>query len=205
MNFTRRVEIAKHGFESVTLKLASEYDELKETCARHGIEISATPVRKVVERGREPREDRRLAAHPRADPRRAASPERSGVKRPEFGPMPKRAAWSAPRGRGDDPGPERHPPARSPATRAPPAARSTASCCAATAPPSPAPARCAPAAAPPAAAGSSAQRQLDRSRQPDPCRLAQHGGASVVVGAQRAARATITPWRRSPWASSSPS
>ena len=48
LNFTRRVEIARHGFESVTLKLASDYDELKDVCGRHGIEISATRVRKVV-------------------------------------------------------------------------------------------------------------------------------------------------------------
>ena len=48
MNFTRRVEIARHGFESVTLKLAEDYDELREVCERHGIEISATRVRKVV-------------------------------------------------------------------------------------------------------------------------------------------------------------
>jgi NTE family protein len=48
LNFTRRVEIARHGFESVTLKLASDYDELRDVCAKHGIEISATRVRKVV-------------------------------------------------------------------------------------------------------------------------------------------------------------
>jgi NTE family protein len=48
LNFTRRVEIARHGFESVTLKLASEYEDLRETCAKHGIEISANRVRKVV-------------------------------------------------------------------------------------------------------------------------------------------------------------
>jgi predicted acylesterase/phospholipase RssA len=48
MNFTRRVEIARHGFESVTLKLASEYESFREVCQRHGIEISATRVRKVV-------------------------------------------------------------------------------------------------------------------------------------------------------------
>jgi len=48
MNFTKRVEIAKHGFESVTLKLAKDYNELREVCARHGIEISATRVRNVV-------------------------------------------------------------------------------------------------------------------------------------------------------------
>jgi NTE family protein len=48
LNYARRVEIARHGFESVTLKLASDYDELKAVCAKHGIEISAGRVRKVV-------------------------------------------------------------------------------------------------------------------------------------------------------------
>ncbi len=50
MNFTKRVEIARHGFESVTLRLAKDYDNLRDVCARHGIEISATRVRKVVRR-----------------------------------------------------------------------------------------------------------------------------------------------------------
>ena len=48
MNFTSRVDIARHGFQSVTLKLANDYPEFKQICARHGIEISATRVRKVV-------------------------------------------------------------------------------------------------------------------------------------------------------------
>ena len=48
MNFTSRVEIARHGFESVTLKLSEDYGELREVCERHGIQISATRVRKVV-------------------------------------------------------------------------------------------------------------------------------------------------------------
>ncbi len=48
MNFTKRVQIAKHGFQSVTLKLASDYESFREVCERHGIEISATRVRKVV-------------------------------------------------------------------------------------------------------------------------------------------------------------
>ena len=56
MNFTKRVEIARHGFESVTLRLAEDYDHLKTVCARHGIEISATRVRKVVRRFAEERE-----------------------------------------------------------------------------------------------------------------------------------------------------
>jgi NTE family protein len=48
MNFTSRVEIARHGFESVTLKLSEDYGKLREVCERHGIQISATRVRKVV-------------------------------------------------------------------------------------------------------------------------------------------------------------
>ena len=48
LNFTSRVEVARHGFETVTLKLARDYDRFHEVCERHGIEISATRVRKVV-------------------------------------------------------------------------------------------------------------------------------------------------------------
>jgi NTE family protein len=48
MNFTSRVDIARHGFQSVTLKLAQDYPRFKRICARHGIDISATRVRKVV-------------------------------------------------------------------------------------------------------------------------------------------------------------
>jgi NTE family protein len=48
MNFTSRVDIARHGFQSVTLKLAHDYPYFKRICARHGIDISATRVRKVV-------------------------------------------------------------------------------------------------------------------------------------------------------------
>ncbi|MBV9836956.1 MAG: patatin-like phospholipase family protein [Solirubrobacterales bacterium] len=48
MNYTSRVDIARHGFQSVTLKLAHDYAEFKRICSRHGIEISATRVRNVV-------------------------------------------------------------------------------------------------------------------------------------------------------------
>ena len=48
LNFASRVDVARHGFESVTLKLAQDYDDLREVCRRHGIDISATRVRKVV-------------------------------------------------------------------------------------------------------------------------------------------------------------
>jgi NTE family protein len=56
LNFTRRVEIARHGFQSVTLKLAQDYDQLKATCAKHGIDISATRMRNVVKKQAEERE-----------------------------------------------------------------------------------------------------------------------------------------------------
>ncbi len=49
LNFSKRVEIARHGFESVTLKLANDYDTLKSVCDRHGIEISLSRVRKVTD------------------------------------------------------------------------------------------------------------------------------------------------------------
>ncbi len=48
LDFASRVDIARHGFQSVTLKLASEYDDLRAVCAKHGLELSPTRVRKVV-------------------------------------------------------------------------------------------------------------------------------------------------------------
>jgi NTE family protein len=49
MNYTSRVDIARHGFQSVTLKLAQDYPRFKRICSRHGITISATRVRKVIQ------------------------------------------------------------------------------------------------------------------------------------------------------------
>jgi hypothetical protein len=48
MDYSSRVQIASHGFRSVTHRLAADYPRLKELAARHGIEVSATRVRKVV-------------------------------------------------------------------------------------------------------------------------------------------------------------
>jgi predicted acylesterase/phospholipase RssA len=53
MNYSRRIEIASHGFETVTAKLADDYETFKETCERHGIEISATRLKRVIRRVRE--------------------------------------------------------------------------------------------------------------------------------------------------------
>jgi NTE family protein len=48
LNYTSRLDVARHGFQSVTVKLAADYDGLREIAGRHGIEISATRVRKVM-------------------------------------------------------------------------------------------------------------------------------------------------------------
>ena len=56
LDYRGRLQIAKHGFESVTLKLARDYDRYKAIAERHGIDISARRVRHVldqVERERE--------------------------------------------------------------------------------------------------------------------------------------------------------
>jgi NTE family protein len=49
MNFTSRLAIARHGFQSVTYHLAQEYERYSEITKRHGLEISAERLRKVVE------------------------------------------------------------------------------------------------------------------------------------------------------------
>ena len=48
MNFTKRLDIARHGFGSVTYKLAEDYDKYQEIFERHGVKISADRVRDVV-------------------------------------------------------------------------------------------------------------------------------------------------------------
>lgn len=49
MNFTSRIAIARHGFQSVTYHLAREYERYSEITRRHGIEISPDRLRRVVE------------------------------------------------------------------------------------------------------------------------------------------------------------
>jgi len=49
LDYSARLEIAKHGFESVTLRLARDYDRYKSIADRHGIEISASRVRGVLD------------------------------------------------------------------------------------------------------------------------------------------------------------
>ncbi len=56
LNFASRTDIARHGFQSVTLKLAQDYEHFREVCGCHGIELSATRVRKVVKHFADERE-----------------------------------------------------------------------------------------------------------------------------------------------------
>ena len=49
LDYSARLEIAKHGFESVTVKLHENFDHYAEICARHGLEISATRVRQALD------------------------------------------------------------------------------------------------------------------------------------------------------------
>ena len=49
MNFASRIEIATHGFQSVTRHIADEFERYHEICERHGIEISARRLHKVIE------------------------------------------------------------------------------------------------------------------------------------------------------------
>jgi NTE family protein len=53
MDYSRRLQIARHGFESVTATLAKDYDRYKEIAERHGLEISERRVRRAVERAAE--------------------------------------------------------------------------------------------------------------------------------------------------------
>ena len=53
MDYSQRLRIARHGFESVTAKLAEDYDQFEETAKRHGLEISGRRVKRVVERAAE--------------------------------------------------------------------------------------------------------------------------------------------------------
>jgi NTE family protein len=53
MDYSRRLKIARHGFESVTATLSQDYDRYREIAERHGLEISERRVRRVVEHAAE--------------------------------------------------------------------------------------------------------------------------------------------------------
>lgn len=50
MDYSRRLQIGRHGFESVTAALAQDYDRYKEIAERHGLEISERRLRHAAER-----------------------------------------------------------------------------------------------------------------------------------------------------------
>jgi NTE family protein len=49
LDYSARLRIAKHGFESVTLRLARDYERYRTIAERHGIEISARRVSHVLD------------------------------------------------------------------------------------------------------------------------------------------------------------
>ncbi len=53
MDYSRRLRIGQHGFESVTATLAQDYERYSEIAERHGLEISGRRVQRVVERAAE--------------------------------------------------------------------------------------------------------------------------------------------------------
>ena len=53
MDYGHRLQIARHGFESVTATLAQDYDRYAEITAKHGLEISERRLRRVVEAAEE--------------------------------------------------------------------------------------------------------------------------------------------------------
>jgi NTE family protein len=53
MDYSRRLKIARHGFETVTAALAQDYDRYEEIAQRHGLEISESRLRRVVEKAAE--------------------------------------------------------------------------------------------------------------------------------------------------------
>jgi NTE family protein len=61
LDYSSRLQIAKHGFESVTVSLAKDYRRYKQIAERHGIDISARRVRKVMKQVTE-EEDESISA-----------------------------------------------------------------------------------------------------------------------------------------------
>jgi predicted acylesterase/phospholipase RssA len=53
MDYGHRLDIARHGFESVTATLAKDYEKYAEISAKHGLEISERRLRRVVEQAEE--------------------------------------------------------------------------------------------------------------------------------------------------------
>jgi NTE family protein len=57
MDYSARLRIAKHGFESVTLRLARDYEHYREIAERHGLQISGRRVSHVLDQVEREREE----------------------------------------------------------------------------------------------------------------------------------------------------
>ena len=77
MHYQARLEVARHGFESVTLDLAEDYPAYKETLARHGVPITR---RLVIE---ELAEIHNSGSDPAGDPTSAR--RRAPIHAPDIG------------------------------------------------------------------------------------------------------------------------
>src|SRR5215217_6669082 len=55
MDYSQRLRIARHGFESVTARLAEDYEEFEEIAKRHGLESPARAAKRVGKRAAEER------------------------------------------------------------------------------------------------------------------------------------------------------
>ncbi|HVQ60093.1 MAG TPA: patatin-like phospholipase family protein [Solirubrobacterales bacterium] len=53
MDYSRRLQIARHGFESVTATLTRDYERYSEVAQKHGLEISERRLRRAVEHAAE--------------------------------------------------------------------------------------------------------------------------------------------------------
>jgi hypothetical protein len=53
MDYGHRLDIARHGFESVTAMLSQDYERYAEVAAKHGLEISERRLCRVVEQAEE--------------------------------------------------------------------------------------------------------------------------------------------------------
>ena len=75
LNYASRLEVARHGFQSVTVKLAADYERpARDLPAPRHRDLGDARAQGRAPLRRRAREDARLAADPRADHRHAAAP-----------------------------------------------------------------------------------------------------------------------------------
>jgi NTE family protein len=52
LDYGARIDVARHGFESVTRKLSEDFDSLQPICEKHGVKLSAPKLQSVVKKTR---------------------------------------------------------------------------------------------------------------------------------------------------------